>query len=615
MIYLRVFSGLVLFTSLNHRAWSQNWCATELPASKWERTFGELNTSRIAAHHSASALTVIPVIFHIIHSGQSSGTYPNLSALQIQSQMQVLNEDYSGYGYNWGTYPVNAFKNYATANGFPSTSLDALGRLKMADTGIQFCLATKDTLGNTLAEAGVERLYYQAKGWRNPSSIIYETDFSNFLQDTVKPQSIWNPTKYLNIWISDRSQSVGVNGFGMYPLFSGIPDLTFTISPLTDGVWCYAKSVGSIDLYPSGQYLSNKNKGRTCSHEIGHYFGLRHIWGDSICGNDHCDDTPRAAGSHSAALIYPGNAGSCTGNSPDGEMYMNIMDYTTDAERYMFTPGQVARMQTALANSPYRKFLGTHALCSPASATVNADFSITGNICALNQPQFIINRSRGVPAPVFSWTATPGATVVQGTGNTPASIQFPIQGVYSITLLASNGATSSITKTVQVYGSPQISLTPSSTVICAGEELTVFAPGSLSYTWMPGLFSGSAITVSGIGLSNFTIMTEGLGGCLASKQFSLSAVDCTGFGKSNQQGAVIFPNPFIDCITILMVNRDVTFSIALYDYKGELIAIENRNIKEKIDLHVPPCYPPGMYLLRINRPGSDFSMKMIKLDN
>jgi hypothetical protein len=133
----------------------------------------------------------------------------------------------------------------------------------------------------------------------------------------------------------------------------------------TDGIWCFAKVIGSNNLFPSGIYGSPLVQGRTLTHEVGHYLGLRHIWGDGACATDYCNDTPPAAGQNTGTpTSYPLNAGSCPSNSPDGEMFMNFMDYTRDPFKYMFTPDQSTRMLTTMVNSPYRNQLGNHNLCS-----------------------------------------------------------------------------------------------------------------------------------------------------------------------------------------------------------------------------------------------------------
>jgi hypothetical protein len=155
----------------------------------------------------------------------------------------------------------------------------------------------------------------------------------------------------------------------------------------TDGIWCFAKVIGSNNLFPSGIYGSPLVEGRTLTHEVGHYLGLRHIWGDGACATDYCDDTPPAAAQNiGSTSSYPLNVGTCSSptNSPDGEMFMNFMDYPRDPYKYMFTTDQTTRMQTAMLNSPYRNQLGTHGLCS-APLAIN-DLNLNDNISIYPNP-------------------------------------------------------------------------------------------------------------------------------------------------------------------------------------------------------------------------------------
>jgi Pregnancy-associated plasma protein-A len=90
------------------------------------------------------------------------------------------------------------------------------------------------------------------------------------------------------------------------------------------------------------------NLGRTATHEIGHWLNLRHIWGDDgtgCTGDDFVADTPNAGGPNYGTPAFPHI--SCS-NGPNGDMFMNYMDYVDDAAMFMFTQGQVDRMQAAL---------------------------------------------------------------------------------------------------------------------------------------------------------------------------------------------------------------------------------------------------------------------------
>ncbi|WP_228448950.1 zinc-dependent metalloprotease [Chryseobacterium mulctrae] len=87
------------------------------------------------------------------------------------------------------------------------------------------------------------------------------------------------------------------------------------------------------------------NGGRTATHEIGHYFGLLHPWGedDSLCGtpdnDDGCADTPAIDYPHGGGNVFPDNSNMCTPTA-NGAMFMNFMDYVTDTEMALFTNDQ-----------------------------------------------------------------------------------------------------------------------------------------------------------------------------------------------------------------------------------------------------------------------------------
>lgn len=293
----------------------------------------------------------IPVIVHILHNNEpvnsvSATSGNNLNAAQVVNQLNILNKDFNGTN--------------ADTNLIPSVFKPFLGKFQ-----VNFCLAVVNPTGGILAEPGIDRIDRIAKGW---SAMPYS---QTYIDGTVKPNSIWNPNMYLNMWVAPLSN--GLLGYATFPNpgTSGLSGLTGSFgSSTTDGVVILNSSFGSVGTAQSGAY----NKGRTATHEIGHWIGLRHIWGDANCGTDYCNDTPPAQTSNFGCPTFPYHLGTCTGNTT-GEMTMNYMDYTDDACMYMFTADQKYRAQLILTNSTMRAALITSTVCN--LPTINNDIGIS----------------------------------------------------------------------------------------------------------------------------------------------------------------------------------------------------------------------------------------------
>ncbi|MEG1324233.1 MAG: M43 family zinc metalloprotease [Janthinobacterium sp.] len=244
-----------------------------------------------------SGVTQIPVVVHVVWNTAAQ----NISDAQIASQIDVLNRDFRR---------VNPDVNSTPAPFLPLT----------ADARVEFALATIDP--NGAATSGIER--------RQTTVASFGAD------DAVKSQATggmnaWPADTYLNIWVCQLGG--GLLGYAQFP---GGP-------AATDGVVILQSAFGT-----SGTAAPPFHLGRTATHEIGHWLNLNHIWGDDgtgCSGTDNVADTPNQGGPNTGQPSFPHI--SCS-NGPNGDMFMNYMDYVDDPAMFMFTAGQVARMQACL---------------------------------------------------------------------------------------------------------------------------------------------------------------------------------------------------------------------------------------------------------------------------
>ena len=153
----------------------------------------------------------------------------------------------------------------------------------------------------------------------------------------------WDSKRYLNIWVCNMS--------GRTMGYSSLPGGPANV----DGV------VISYDVFGAGENVRSPfNKGRTATHEIGHWLGLKHIWGDAICGTDLVEDTPTQQYYNYGCPTFP-HVSNCSPNT-NGDMFMNFMDFTNDGCMNMFTIGQKQRMRALFANGNLRNsFLSSFA--------------------------------------------------------------------------------------------------------------------------------------------------------------------------------------------------------------------------------------------------------------
>lgn len=359
---------------------------------QWLAPFVEMEKQRMADPSRSTEILTIPVVIHIVHNGDAVGSGENISDAQAISQITVLNED---------------FRRLTGTRGFNN---DPDG----ADTYIEFCLAQSDPSGNPTT--GINRVNGGQASWTQGQ-----------IESTLKPATQWDPTQYLNMWtVRFGGGSSSLLGYAQFPEannVAGVCDGNGAAN--TDGLVMVYNAFGSLD-YDDGSFTMNATYqyGRTATHEIGHGFGLRHIWGDGGCGvDDFCDDTPV---SDAANYGCPSHT-SCSTQ----DMVENYMDYTTDACMNIFTNDQAARMRATLLNSTRRQELLASTKCSaPApiiSFTESSSSLYEGTSC---NGQIVAYTLEITDAPSANATVTFSTSGTATGGSTdfaisPSSLVFP----------------------------------------------------------------------------------------------------------------------------------------------------------------------------------------------
>jgi len=237
---------------------------------------------------------VIPVIVNVLYRTAAE----NISDAQIQTQIDVLNKDYTATNSDFSSTPAE----------FASVA---------ANVGITFELVKINRKSTTKSSWGTRDAMKKTK------------------QGGLDPTS---PTTNLNLWVCTIGG--GILGYAQFP--GG--------SSATDGVVIDSKYFGL-----SGTANYPYNLGRTASHEVGHWMNLRHIWGDASCGDDLVSDTPVAKTSNFGVPVYP-YVSTCL--PAHNEMTMNYMDYTDDRGMFMFTNGQKSRMNALFVSGGARAAFG-----------------------------------------------------------------------------------------------------------------------------------------------------------------------------------------------------------------------------------------------------------------
>ncbi|MBK9762029.1 MAG: T9SS type A sorting domain-containing protein [Flavobacteriales bacterium] len=390
-----------------------------------------------SAERGGGSLYIIPVVFHIIHNNGPE----NIGNDQIFDVMRVLNEDFNKQNSDWDNVVL--------------TFLDRVG-----DIGIEFRLATIDPSGN--CTNGITRTV---------------SALTNDGGSDMKALIQWPRNKYVNVWVS-----ASANGSAGYTFRPG----SAQFYPEEDGIVLQHTYTGSIGT-------STLGRSRTLTHEMGHFFNLKHTWGN---GNDpelpsNCDqdddvsDTPNSVGWTTCTL-----SGASCGSLDNVE---NFMDYSYCSK--MFTAGQGTRMIAALNSSiAQRSSLwqssnlnstgtnGNEALCA-ARFTNSLPVVCAGGTVTFNDESF-----HNVTSRIWSF---PGGTPATSTEMSP-TVTYDTPGLHDVTLTASDGTndvTTTASELVRVFEVPG----QADPLVEGFESATTFS----SLGWSTGELSSTNFTITG----------------------------------------------------------------------------------------------------------------------
>lgn len=342
------------------------------------------------------SVITIPVVIHVLYNAPGE----NISDDQIRSQIEVLNKDFGKLNTDINLVP-QPFAPHA------------------ADTRIQFALAKADPEGR--ATTGIVRKKTAQTSWKQDDKMKYNISGGD---------DAWDSHSYLNIWVCNLNRSL--LGYSTFP--GAAPD--------KDGVVIRTDVFGNININ-SAVY----NKGRTTTHEVGHWLNLKHLWGDSNCGDDNVDDTPQQRTYNSGCSSFPQvNPDGCNPD-PNGDMFMNFMDFSDDACILMFTWGQKQRMRNLFRDNGARAtLLESKALDEPwnDSPSTYGDASAQLHISVFPNPAaseifFTSGNSKAVFAKSFVIYDNTGKPLIKGNNRAGISVARLIPGIYLIHIDTENG--------------------------------------------------------------------------------------------------------------------------------------------------------------------------------
>jgi len=351
---------------------------------------------------SPEKIITIPVVVHVVYNNIAE----NISEAQIISQITSLNEDFAKSNKDFSKVP-SVFAKLA------------------ANTSIRFELAKTDPMGKSTT--GIVRKKTTRMMWTDDDKIKYLANGGS---------TTWDARSYLNIWVCNTVP--GLTGYATFP----------GSDKAIDGIVIRYDAFGTI-----GKVNAPFNLGRTLTHEVGHWMGLKHLWGDQQCGDDGIEDTPKQRSGNSGTPVFPKTT-ACN-NTAEGEMFMNFMDFTNDASMGMFTDGQKTAMRVQFEiNGKRSSFLNSKALApawnnniEPEILTVNTrDIVVYPNPVQSGNIKLLVNTVLGSNGRNFAIISSNGQIVKTGhllEMEEDINVQSLAPGIYQIRLtdIAANAST------------------------------------------------------------------------------------------------------------------------------------------------------------------------------
>lgn len=614
----------------------ESWFAPKIEAYKQKNSIKKTT--------DGTNIITIPVVVHIIHDNKAYGVDENITDEQILSQITVLNQD------------------FRKMLGTPGHNTNPVG----ADTEVEFCMAQRTPDGQ--ATNGINRLNI-------PTPVLDLGPWGQFttwsmedIEDVLKPTTVWDSSEYLNIWVVDNILIGMVAGYAQFPVSSGLDGLdggSLNEGGETDGVVVAHYAFGSSDIYPTGIYEAPYDKGRTTTHEVGHWLGLRHIWGDNnSCSvdatdsfNDFCLDTPPANDQNEGCT----QTSTCSAPS----MIQNYMDYTNDSCQNIFTEDQKTRIRTALENAPRRVSLLTSSGClAPQEFDAKVGIIDMGEDCDFEVAPVIrlsnVGTSTVITSAQISYEIEGGAAQTydwSGTLNTEdyvnitlPVVEFQQTSSFTATLISTNGTiddntlnnSKTVIKTIPtVYTSPTVTLSlttdnygdeTSWELVNSGTGTTVAQGGNYSanqtvsfsfeltdscYTFTIYDGYGDGICCDyGQGSYTLTAGSEVIvsGGSFGASESTSFVINTTANVDSYNsfENITLYPNPTNSILNINVTGtNELPENVFIYNALGQIV--KTQKISSSSDLSVDVnALSNGIYLIKVTGQNQNKTLRFIK---